>query len=223
MKLLLIEDDKKLSEHLSESLKEHGFLVSQATTKEELTLTLRSSQRFEVIVMDRLLGSFDTKGLLQEMSEKWPESPKIVLSAISTPNERTDLLNLGADDYIGKPFSTQELIARIRVQLRRSSVPAGNFIQVGDLIIDSLRRVISVGDRAETLPSREFALLRTLAVDPSRIWSKEELLDYVWGQASNVETNVVESTVTNLRRRLEDLGANVSIRNMRNAGYWITS
>ena len=88
-------------------------------------------------------------------------------------------------------------------------------------MIDSIKHIVSVAEKGETLPAREFALLRTLAQDPARIWSKDELLDYVWGQAATVDTNVVESTIANIRKKLAELGANVSIRNMRNAGYWI--
>lgn len=221
MKLLLVEDDTKLAEHLSESLKDHGFLVTHLASQNELLEALQAPLKLDFILLDRLLGTFDTKTEIPAIRKKWPSVPLIVLSAISTPNERTDLLDLGVDDYIGKPFATHELVARMRALLRRSSVPVGNYLQVGNLIIDSIKHVISVGDKAEMLPTREFALLRTLAQDPSRIWSKDELLDYVWGQASSVDTNVVESTVTNVRKKLSELGANAVIRNMRNAGYWI--
>lgn len=221
MKLLLIEDDAKLAEHLGQNLKEHGFVVKPVGAVVDLKEVLTSSTPYEFILMDRLLGATDSKVFLPDIKKKWPMAPIIVLSAISTPNERTDLINLGADDYLGKPFSTQELIARMRSLLRRSANPVGNFLQVDDLVVDLIRRVISVGDRAENLPTREFALLRTLAQDPARVWSKDELLDYVWGHNANVDTNVVESTIANVRRKLSEIGASVTIRNMRNAGYWI--
>lgn len=221
MKLLLVEDDTKLAEHLCESLKDHGFLVTHIASQSELNEALQAPLKIDFILLDRLLGTFDTKNQIPAIRKKWPAVPLIVLSAISTPNERTDLLDLGVDDYVGKPFATHELVARVRALLRRSSVPVGNYLRVGNLIIDSIKHVVSVGDKAEMLPTREFALLRTLAQDPSRIWSKDELLDYVWGQSSSVDTNVVESTVTNVRKKLHDLGANAVIRNMRNAGYWI--
>ena len=223
MRFLLVEDDKKLSSHLTESLRDHGFLALELNSAEELKDALGAPLKVDFVILDRLLGSADSKTYLPQVRRKWPTAPILILSAISTPNERTDLLNLGADDYLGKPFSTQELIARIRALLRRSSVPTGNFLQIGNLTIDSIKRVIAVGDRAETLPTREFSLLRTLAMDPARVWSKDDLLDYVWGQSTSVETNVVESTIANVRKKLLELGASVCIRNMRNAGYWIES
>lgn len=221
MKLLLIEDDLKLIEHLSESLRDQSFLVSPVSNRDELLAVLAAPLRIDCIVMDRLLGTVDTKQFMPELRRKWPDVPIVVLSAISTPNERTELLNLGADDYIGKPFSTQELVARIRALMRRASVPVGNYVQIGNLILDSMKHSASVGEKSVHLPAREFSVLRTLALDPERIWSKDELLDYVWGQTADVDTNVVESTIANVRKRLGDLGADVSIRNLRNAGYWI--
>ncbi len=221
VKLLLIEDDLKLIEHLGESLRDQGFLVSPVSNRDELAEVIAAPLKVDFVVMDRLLGTVDTKPFMPELRRKWPDVPIVVLSAISTPNERTELLNLGADDYIGKPFSTQELVARIRALMRRTSAPVGNYVQVGNLILDSMKRIVSVGEKSAQLPTREFSLLRTLALDPSRIWSKDELLDYVWGQTADVDTNVVESTIANVRKRLSDLGADVSIRNLRNAGYWI--
>lgn len=221
MRLFLIEDDLKLAQHLCDNLKDHGFHTTAFSSHQEVVEVLNSPLRPDFIVMDRLLGSADSKQLMPDIRKKWPQVPIIILSAISTPNERTDLLNLGADDYLGKPFSTQELIARIRALARRSSTPVNNYVQVGNLVIDSMKRIISVNDKAENLPTREFTLLHTLAIDPTRVWSKEELLDYVWGQSTNVDTNVVESTIANIRKKLKDLDATVSIKNLRNAGYWI--
>lgn len=222
MRLLLVEDDLKLAGPLLETFKEQGFLASLARTRNDLVGAIQSSHEYDVVIMDRLLGQFDSKQLMPELRRKWPNTPLIILSAISTPNERTDLLNLGADDYLGKPFSTHELVARIRVQLRRAVSPVSNYFKVGDLIVDCLRRAAAVGEKSEILPTREFNLLRTLAAEPARVWSKDELLDYVWGQTTTVDTNVVEATIANLRRKLAELGSTVKIRNLRNAGYWIT-
>lgn len=221
MKLLLVEDDCKLSKHLELGLRGQGFNITLLAHQNEVIDIMNSHFRPDFIVLDRLLGVFDTKQILPDIRRKWASTPLIVLSAISTPNERTDLLNLGADDYVSKPFSTQELIARIRALLRRTSVPVGNYIQIGNLIVDKIQRLITVDNRTESLPAREFNLLKTLANEPKRIWSKDELLDYVWGQASDVDTNVVESTIANIRKKMTNLKATPSIRNLRNMGYWI--
>jgi DNA-binding response OmpR family regulator len=221
MKVLLIEDDIRLAGYLIASLNEHGFIVSHIASADDLVQSLTESHPADVILLDRLLGGFDSKQDLPRVREKWPHASILILSAISTPNERTELLNMGADDYLGKPFSTSELIARIRASLRRTTAPAGNYVQLGNLVVDLIQRSISVDGHAELLPSKEFQLLRTLIQKPGRIWSKNELLDYVWGQAPDVGTNVVEATVANLRKKLQELYARVNIKNMRNSGYWI--
>jgi DNA-binding response OmpR family regulator len=221
MKLLLVEDDARLAEHLSESFKNHGFVVDHVSNQEDLDSAIAVKNQVDFVILDRLLGAHDSKDSLPKIRKRWPATPVLILSAISTPNERTDLINLGADDYLGKPFSTQELIARVRALLRRNSVPAGVYLQIGNLIIDSVKRIISVGSSVETLPAKEFLLLKTLAQESGRVWSRNELLDYVWGLNVDVETNVVEATIANLRKKLGDIHAQISIKNMRNAGYWI--
>lgn len=223
MKVILIEDDSKLSIRLTESLKEHGFSTIPLASRTEVDEILESHITPDVILMDRLVGGFDTKLILGRIKQKWPLAPLIVVSAVSTPNERTDLINMGADDYIGKPFSTQELIARMKSQLRRPTTTSGNYLQLGNLILDLIKRVAVVEGQSESLTAREFALLRLLTEVPEKIWSRDDLLDYVWGSTVDVETNVVEVTVANLRKKLEKLEAKVYIRNMRNAGYWITA
>lgn len=221
MKLLLIEDDLKLADHLTSNLREHGFFTLHAADKAGLEENLARSARIDFVLLDRLLGTTDSKHYMARIRKKWPAAPVLVLSAVSTPNERTELINMGADDYMGKPFSMQELVARIKALLRRTSVPIGTFSQVGDLVIDMMKRTVSVGGRTETLPAKEFLLLRTLMDEAGRVWSKNELLDYVWGQAADVETNVVEATIASVRRKIEDLGSKALIKNMRNVGYWI--
>lgn len=223
MKLLLIEDDSKLTAHLIENFQRSGFSPVAVSTVEELRAMIDSPMRFDVIVMDRLLGTNDTKTLLPEIRRKWSSAALVILSAVSTPNERSELLDAGADDYIGKPFSTKELLSRIRALLRRIASPPENYVQVGNLILDSMRRTISVDSEVSTLPAREFTLLRALATDPTKVWPRSELLDYIWGQSADVDTNVVEATIANLRKRLTELKANVTIKNLRNAGYWIAT
>lgn len=221
MKLVLLEDDMKLADLLTKSLKEIGFSTEHATNFLDFKKILKNTPQIDFLIMDRLVGSDDSKNILPDVRKTLPQIPIIVLSAISTPNEKTDIINMGADDYMGKPFSSQELIARIRALLRRTSVPALNYIQVGNLIIDSTKRIISVEDRNDLLPAKEFLLLHTLSQQKGRVWNKNDLLDYVWGQTADVETNVVEATIANIRKKLVEIGAQVSIKNARNVGYWI--
>lgn len=221
MVVLLIEDDLTLAGHLVTNLKDHGMLIQHAKSQSELEQSLQSSQSVDFIILDRLLGRFDSKNSLIQLKKKWPQAPILVLSAVCTPNERTDLINMGADDYMGKPFSTQELIARIRALIRRISSSASSYLQFGNLTIDFMKRIISVGSQTGNLPAKEFLLLQTLLNEPGRVWSRSDLLDYVWGISRTADTNVVEATIANLRKKLAEIGSDVSIRNSRNAGYWI--
>ncbi len=221
MRILLIEDDERLAASLIDSLREQGLFVEHATSEGEVRAYLETHSPTDAVVMDRLLGSFDAKALLPLIRNKRPSASVLVLSAINTPNERTELLDLGADDYIGKPFATHELIARLRATARRISKQTMQHVKVGNVILDLIGHTMSVGGEVVVLPSKEFTVLRALSQQMGRVWSKNELLDFVWGQNSEAETNVVEATITNLRRRLSAASASIAIRNMRNAGYWI--
>jgi len=221
MKLLLLEDDQKLAHLLERPLKTLGLSPEHVTTVEDFESALKSSAKIDFIIMDRLIGKDDSKTLVTEVRRSHPQVPILVLSAISTSNEKSDLLNLGADDYLGKPFSTQELLARVKALLRRTTAPAPHYIQIGNLIIDSFKRLIAVEERSELLPAKEFLLLLTLCQQKGRIWNKYDLLDYVWGHSTEIETNVVEATITNIRKKLAQLGSNATIKNARNVGYWI--
>lgn len=223
MKLVMLEDDRRLAGQVAPDLRRQGFHVVLLETAAELRELIESAPMVDFFLLDRLIGSFDSKELLPLVRKRWPSTPILVLSAISTPQERTEVLNLGADDYLGKPFSTSELQARIRALVRRMKSAPSNYLAVGGMIIDVGARTISCHERHLALPEKEFLLLRTLAQEEGRVWNKSDLLDYVWGVESTTETNVVEVTVANLRKRLAQVGANVSIRNLRNAGYWLES
>jgi DNA-binding response OmpR family regulator len=219
--ILIVEDDPKLGQHLISNFAQEGLHAQLVSNMESLDAILNSKSKIEVIVLDRLLGTFDCKNWLPRIRQTWPTSRILILSAINTPNERTELLNLGADDYHGKPFATQEVIARVKALLRRvESAPSPHF-KIGNSVIDVVSRTLSVDDKEVTVPAKEFLLLKALSASPGRVLNKNQLLESVWGVDLETETNVVEATVTNLRRRLTDAGSSIKVKNMRNVGYWI--
>lgn len=220
-RLLFVEDDVKLGRHLLESLQAQGFDSTWATSVESLTDAFEQRRPYDLIVLDRMIGAIDTKDWIGRFRQAWPNAPILVLSAINTPAERTELINLGVDDYLGKPFSIQEVLARVGALLRRMGTAPSQYVAIGNTVIDQMKRLVLVQEKSEHLPAKEFLLLRTLASEPGRVWSKDALLDSVWGTSPNAETYVVEATITHLRRKLSDLGSALQIRNMRNAGYWI--
>lgn len=220
-KILLIEDDPSIGEHLQSFLKKQGLEVHWEQTVNGIHESLESKKRYDLVILDRLVENIDTKDLLGLMKKAWPMSAIFVISAISTPNERAEMINLGADEYMGKPFSSEEVLARLNSLLRRSGTQAIRYIKLGGLVIDQINRSVTCGEVTEQLPAKEFLLLKVLSQEAGRVWSRESLLDTVWGSSIEAETNVVEATITNLRRKLQHIKSDASIHNMRNAGYWI--
>lgn len=219
--ILLVEDDQRLSHQILLSLQEAGFIAESVSTPEELEQTILYPRNFDLILLDRLVGHLDTKNKISEIKTRWPEAAILTVSAINTPTERAELINLGSDDYLGKPFLTDEFIARIRSLLRRTPEPKTEVKRIGKSLLDLKNRRISVGVKFETLPAKEFLILSALLSTPGRVISRAEMLESVWGNINHSETNLVEATVTNLRRRLSGLDCGFEIKNQRNSGYWI--
>lgn len=219
--VLLIEDDSRLSENISSLFQTEGFAVTSISTPAHIENCIQNRADYEVIILDRLLQNHDTKNDVKSIKSRWPGSPLIVLSAINTPIERTDLINLGADDYLGKPFLSQELIARVKALKRRFSIAPQTFRQIGNTLFDMSKRTLTINGVCELLTTKEYLMIKILSDDMGRVYSRPELLELGWGADSQVESNVVESTIANLRKRLSHMGSSLQIRNMRNAGYWL--
>lgn len=217
-RILIVEDEIKLLSHLAKTISDEGFSTFTCASFTELENLLKIPvKRFDVVILDRLLHGKDSAEFVTRMKEVLPEVKIMILSAINSASEKAALLDLGADDYVAKPFSNGELIARIRALLRRSRPE----LKFGNVILNTERRTAKVDDKEFPLQNKEFTLLRTLIRTPGKVFNKIFLYEHVWEMSTEVESNVVEATVNKLRRRLEEAGANVSIKSMRNKGYWI--
>ncbi len=223
MKILLAEDEQKVALFLIGALRSAHHEVTHVTTSPEIIVALET-ETYDLAVLDRMLRGHDSLRHLPEVRRRWPELPILVLSALNSPEERVLALDQGADDYLGKPYSLAELLARIRAITRRvrpqmeSGTPV---LQVGDLTIDALSQSVSVGGKRVDLTHKEFQVLIQLSRSPGQVLNKYVLLDRVWDTQIELESNVVESTVRNLRRKLESAGAEIEIKNRRNSGYWL--
>jgi two-component system OmpR family response regulator len=220
---LVVEDESRVAKYLEETLRGQGYAVLRCATLEELrTATEAGTFVPDTVVLDRLLEGDDALGFLPELRRKLPESRILVLSALNTPAEKAAALDAGADDYLAKPFSSIELLARLRAIARRTERGArSEKLQLGDLVIcGETRSAFFRGERL-AFSNKEFLLLRTLGREPGRIYSRDELLERVWESVATVESNVVEVTVNNVRRKLERSAVPIRIRNMRHMGYWL--
>jgi DNA-binding response OmpR family regulator len=218
-RILLVEDDKEISRLTVNALQQKQFEIVTARNIQELNEISAGGEEFEVVLLDRIIDGVDMKERFPQLKKRFANI--LVLSAISTPDEKADLLYLGADDYLGKPFSHDELAARIHSLLRRKREPSLTTLRVGNLTLDTKRRTFSIGNNSDSLPPKEFLILECLCADPGKIWRRTSLLESVWGASSHAEDNLVEATITNLRRRLAAGGCSFKIRNTRNVGYWI--
>lgn len=217
-RILIVEDELKLLEHLAQIMREEGHSPFTCQSYRELeSILVVPTKRFEIVILDRLLHGRDSADLIEKIKTDLPDTKIIILSAINSVSEKASLLDKGADDYMAKPFSSEELAARIRALLRRSE-PSLTF---GNIVLNSHDRTMKVGTLEVPLPNKEFVLLRTLISNPGKIYGKVFLYEKVWEMSAEVESNAVETMVNKLRRRLIDAGATVHIKNSRNAGYWI--
>lgn len=223
MNILIVEDEASLNHFLSESLKKEGYGIQSVASLEELNSVIeqKGNPDPQVIILDRLLHGLDSSERITTLKERFPSSKIIVLSAIGGPTEKGKILDLGADDYVSKPFSIEELTARIRVS-QRYNVKADQSLQsYGNLSLNLFSQSAEVEGKKLELSKKEYQLLTALLHTPTKVFNRYQLLDSIWDIHADVESNVVEVTIKNLRKKLESVQANVQILSKRNVGYWI--
>ncbi len=223
MTIWAIEDDEKVLILLTTVLRAEGFLVRPCDSLNAAeSLVNKGEPAPNLVIMDRLLHDRDGIDFIEPLREAYPDIKILILSAINTSVEKAAALDRGADDYLAKPFSSVELLARLRALARRPSVNRKNtHLQFSNFMVDTLARVVVVDNKRHTLPNKEFLLLRTFIETPGKVFSKPLLFEQVWDLSGEHETNVVEATINNLRKRMREMNAVAQIKNMRNAGYWI--
>src|ERR687885_1198235 len=216
-RILLVEDDHSIAGFVEPELEHTGFQVRCAYDGPS---GLEESRRFrpELIVLDIMLPGLDGVGVLKRLRQEGNRVPVIMLTARDTPVDKVHSLDTGADDYLTKPFDTEELMARLRALLRR--VEGEEVLRVADLEINTATREVRRGGReVKGLTAREYDLLEFMARNPRRVLSRELLLSRVWDQEFGVETNVVDVYVGYLRRKIDAPSENRLIQTIRGAGY----
>jgi two-component system OmpR family response regulator len=218
MKVLLIEDDRKIASFVRKGLSEQGMVVDSCGDGDEGFL-LATTQAYDVIVLDIMLPGRDGLSILRNLRERKNTVPVILLTARSALNERLEGLNLGADDYLCKPFFVEELAARIQAVIRRASGETLNLLQCGELVVNLITREVRGGNRLIDLTAREFSLLELLLRSPGRVFTRTQILEHVWGYEFDPETNVVDVYIRRLRNKLEVLPGVPPIETIRGVGY----
>jgi two-component system, OmpR family, copper resistance phosphate regulon response regulator CusR len=220
MRILVIEDEPRILDFLRLGLEAEGFVVDAADDGAAgLRRALDGS--YELVILDLLLPRLDGLRVLSELRQARADVPVLILSARSDLPTKLRGFDLGANDYLAKPFSFDELVARVRVHLRRGvGSTGGSRIRAGALQLDLARRQALVGDRVVDLSDREFRLLYHLVCHPGEIVSRERLLSEVWGYSFDPGSNVVDVCVRRLRKKL---GSAEAIETVRNAGYRVAA
>jgi DNA-binding response OmpR family regulator len=218
MRILLIEDHQRLAQTVVEGLAGFGFRVDIFGTAEE-GLAAARSVTYDALILDLGLPDRDGVELLRELRSAESRLPILILSARDSIDDRVDGLDRGADDYLMKPFAMKELAARLRALLRRPGGPLGNTIDIGNITLDTTARQLKVGGRTVGIPPRELDALELLMRRADQVVPKRLFEDSVYGLHDEVAPNTIEALVSRLRRRLETIGASVSIHTLRGIGY----
>ena len=219
MRLLLVEDDPDLGPSLQAELKEEGFVVDLVQDGAEAELQ-GGIEPYDLIVLDLGLPTMPGLAVLKSWRANGNKMPVLIRTARDTWHERVEGLEAGADDYLGKPFHSEELLARIRAVLKRSHGHAPGRLGVGDLLLDETTQTVTVGtDKFISLSATEFRMLRTFMLHPGQLLSKSHLAEHVYDTGHDVDTNLIEVYINKLRRKL----GQERIVTRRGQGYLLTA
>lgn len=218
MRMLIVEDEPKTAAYLQKGLSEHGFVVDVADQGED-GLHLARTGQYDLVILDIMLPARDGWSVLAEMRRSGKPTPVLFLTARDAIHDRVKGLELGADDYLVKPFAFSELLARVRSILRRSPTPHPDVVRLADLEIDLLRfKAMREGKRLDLTP-KEFALLSLLARHTGEVLSRTLIAEQVWDMNFTSDTNVVDVAVRRLRRKVDDPFTQKLIHTVRGVGY----
>ncbi len=219
MKILIIEDDQKISTFLAKGLSEAGFLIETAFDG-EVGLNLLRSSAPNLVILDLMLPKLDGLSLLQTARAEGFLAPVLILSAKESPDDRVLGLQMGSDDYLIKPFSFNELLARVQVLLRRSQATHQKAkLQFEDITMDLISRNVNRGAEALDLHAKEFTLLEFFLQSPHKVLTKTQILEKVWGYDFDPQTNVVDVLVCRLRNKVDKDFKVKTIQTVRGVGY----
>jgi two-component system OmpR family response regulator len=218
MRILVVEDNEALARGLTKVLKGSGYAVDRVGDGVSAN-AVTATQRYDLVVLDLTLPEMDGLDVLRSMRGRHDDTPVLVLTARGALDERVRGLNLGADDYLAKPFEVNELEARIRVLLRRRAGLGSSIAEYGPLALDLNTRLLSCFGKTVELPARELSVLETLMLASGRVVSKQQIIGSLSAFDEDVSDNAIEQYVSRLRKKLTQTG--VTIRVARGIGYYL--
>jgi DNA-binding response OmpR family regulator len=219
MNVLLIEDEKKIADFVCAGFREQGFTFDYCDNGND-GFNRATDGQYDVIVLDIMLPGRDGLSILKGLRKIGNATPVILLTARNELDDRIEGLNLGADDYLAKPFFVEELIARLQAMVRRVSGERQNILAVGDLKLDRITREVTWKAQTVDLTSREFNLIEYLMRSPGRVFTRTQILEHVWGYDFDPSTNLVDVCIQRIRKKIGvDDDGNSPIESVRGVGY----
>lgn len=221
MRVLLAEDTQELVATLLYALERNKYSVDVVSNGLD-ALAHASTGVYDIILLDIMMPGMNGIEVLKNLRENHCSTPVLILSAKSTLDDKIYGLDSGADDYLPKPFAVTEMLARMRALLRRKENYLPDVLAFGNLRLDASSYELSAAGKTVRLNNKEFQLMSCFLRSPGRVFSADELMEKIWGWDSRAEINVIWTNITYLRRKLEQIGADVQIQSLRGAGYRIT-
>ena len=221
MNILIVDDERTLANTLSDLLKHYNYSITTAYDGEE-GLDHILSGIFDLIILDVMMPKIDGFSLLREIRARGISTPVLMLTAKTEMGDKIYGLNMGADDYLTKPFNTQELLARIKALLRRKENFTSDILSFGDLALDRDTLTLTKGEKSVSLGKKEFQILELLMLASGKNIDKERFIEKIWGYDSDAEYNAIEVYVSFLRKKLALINSSVQIKSIRGVGYNLT-
>jgi DNA-binding response OmpR family regulator len=218
MRILLAEDEKELSNALVAILKHNNYSIDPVYDGTD-ALDYGLSENYDVIILDIMMPRMSGLEVLEKLRQQGIHTPILMLTAKAEIEDRIQGLDMGADDYLSKPFAMGELLARVRAMGRRKSEFTPNLIEVGNISLNKENYELSNGQASLRLGNKEYQMLEMLMVNPKRLISTEQFMERIWGYDAEAEINVVWVYISYLRKKLTSLDANVKIKAVRGVGY----
>jgi len=222
MRLLLIEDDADVATALRETLEAQAYSVDVAT-EGETGLNYAKDNPYDLMILDHVLPSMTGREVCEALRKSGNNTPVLMLTVRKETQDKVVALDAGADDYLTKPFSTDELLARVRALLRRPKQASGRVLKVGDLELDTVKLTVRRGGKDVYLTRKEYSLLEYLMLNEDSVCTRDMLIEHVWGMDTDPSTNSLEMHIMSLRKKLEAVGKKRLIHTVAGRGYRMSS